>query len=179
MADDAPPAEHGGIDQAALAGTALAAVISVTGGSGAWGPFNTVTGLVLLLVLGTYYRPAPGEADAPRRVIAFGAVGALCVCVTSAWPLQHVVGHLWFGGVCVSEETPGDCEASHVTDCVLPWAWFATSVALWGIGAWSHRRRDRAPDAPPSRHVSARSPAVPASRTPRPSDTSGSRSGNP
>jgi hypothetical protein len=80
-------------DQAALMGAALAAIITITLGPGAWDRFSTVVGITLLSVLAGYYRPVTklGElraANATTKALALGAVAGLCTCIAIAQYVQ-------------------------------------------------------------------------------------------
>jgi hypothetical protein len=80
-------------DQAALFGAALAAILTLTLPSGPWAPLGSVFGLVLLAVVGGYYRPLPptGWLDALAKGAAFAAVTALASFILIAWPVQRLV----------------------------------------------------------------------------------------
>jgi hypothetical protein len=81
-------------DQAALAGAALAAVITVAVAEGAWALFDSVVGLSLLAVLGAYYR-VEDWSGTPGWVItnglALGAIVGVLLFLALAWPMQWVL----------------------------------------------------------------------------------------
>lgn len=130
--------DHTGTDQAALVGSTLAVVIAVTQGTGGWGPFNTVIGVALLLVLLGYYRRVPDDRAMLKRALAFASAIGLCLCMMLAWPLQDLlVGGLgWFRHSCGVD---ADCQAGKINDDVLSWLWL-TTVTAWGGRAWLRSR---------------------------------------
>jgi hypothetical protein len=90
------------VDQAAVLGTALAAVVALGfGGAGEWDWLATVTGLALLAVLSAFvHLPAP-TAPAVRahlQLAALSAVTALAATLVVAAPVQAVLAAASDGG---------------------------------------------------------------------------------
>jgi|tagenome__1003787_1003787.scaffolds.fasta_scaffold20527620_2 hypothetical protein len=129
------PAGGGGsehVDEAALAGTALAAVLALFLGEGAWDWVVLPVGIALLGVLGAFYE-LPNESrglswrfgrglideDWPRRaeVITVAIIVSLCLLLVFAWPTQSVMH--WIGGL---------QECDHIQE--------AQMVSLRGDQAW-------------------------------------------
>ena len=133
------------VDQAALLGTALVAVITVSTAPGAWDAFNTMTGITLLLVLFEYCEPVRSKVpdrsrgSTPLRTASFVCVAALCLCLTLAWPVQGLWGAR-YSSVCGGG--PG-CIAQHVDGHILIWVWLVMCPVLYGLTAWLNRRRER------------------------------------
>lgn len=72
---------------AALILGAVAAILSITQADGPYTSFDSVIGVVLLLLL--WGAPSLGLRDASMRVhVAVAAVVSLCVTLTLAWPLS-------------------------------------------------------------------------------------------
>lgn len=75
---------------AALVLTAAAAVVSITQAEGDYTSFDSVAGLVLLLLLWAA-APSLDVRNASARVhLACAAVVSLCITLTLAWPLSIV-----------------------------------------------------------------------------------------
>jgi hypothetical protein len=82
------------VDQAALMGAALAAIVAFVVSPGEFEPLASVLGATLLLVIFAYYRFRPwpkGRLEALRRGMALAAVSSLCACLLLAWPVQRVI----------------------------------------------------------------------------------------
>lgn len=121
-------------DQSALLGTALAAVLSLyAGGSDdeSWNAFNTLTGIMLLLVLIGYYQPGNRGRIQYVRSAAFASVSALCLCIATAWPLQIVWAYLLPDRTCKS-----NCVAKNISDQVLPCVWLLGAAAAYVLVRW-------------------------------------------
>lgn len=75
-----------------MLGVALAVSVSVSAAEGPWEPIETVVGLVLMLVVRTYFRRdgLARDEDRGRRLALAGVVG-LCWCLIAAWPIQSVL----------------------------------------------------------------------------------------
>jgi hypothetical protein len=87
------------VDQAALMGAALAAILAIFLPAGKWDRWGTVVGITLSFVVAGYYRipsspPSPdglwgGWWDAFTRAGAVAGVAALCLSIALAYPLQQ------------------------------------------------------------------------------------------
>lgn len=80
------------VDQAAVLGVALAVSVSISAAEGPWEPIETILGLVLMLVIRTYFRSdgLTGDENRVKRVTLAGIVG-LCWCLVASWPLQSAL----------------------------------------------------------------------------------------
>ncbi|HZN70879.1 MAG TPA: hypothetical protein VFC00_04230 [Micromonosporaceae bacterium] len=74
------------VDQAALAGAAVAGVIAISSAEGRYEPFETVTGVVLAILLAAYYRPSTPEKGRDEAVKALtpSAVVALVASLVAS-----------------------------------------------------------------------------------------------
>jgi hypothetical protein len=83
------------VDQAALMGAALAAILAVFLPAGRWEGWGSVVGITLTFVVAGYYRvphSAPsGWRDTITRAGALACVASLCVSIAIAWPLQLIL----------------------------------------------------------------------------------------
>jgi hypothetical protein len=81
------------VDDLALAGAAVAAVVAIAAADGPYEPFESVLGLVLAILLAVLYRPSPSDSAqlAWVRSAAAAAVGALVLCLILAFPIDQVV----------------------------------------------------------------------------------------
>jgi hypothetical protein len=87
------------VDQAALMGAALAAILAIFLPAGKWDRWGSVVGITLSFVVAGYYRippspPSPdgllgGWWDALTRAGAVATVAALCLSIALAYPLQQ------------------------------------------------------------------------------------------
>jgi hypothetical protein len=131
-------------------GVALAATITLVVSDRPYGLFTTVVGVSLLGVLVGYYRPSwKTVRDFPhalRRALALGAVGGLCIGVTTAFPVQQLEG---VGRVCIlqleayedqlalararNEPVPAVSDAFYqeIEDCL-----FQHTTTIWVTGTW-------------------------------------------
>jgi len=78
------------VDQAALMGTALAAIVALVVSTGVFGPLTSIMGATLLFVIFAYYREQQPRDFRPvlLRGLALAAVTSLCACLLIAWPVQ-------------------------------------------------------------------------------------------
>jgi hypothetical protein len=82
-------------DEAALLGTALAAILALTLGEGGWGWLGLAIGVSLLIVLITFFGfPGPGAKGRWGELTAFSAVASLCFVLVVAWPWQTIWANL-------------------------------------------------------------------------------------
>ena len=89
------------VDRAALLGAALTAVVALTfGGQGAWDWLASVTGVALVCVLVAFFRLQEHVGESRVELVAFAAVGALCLTLVLAAPLQVVVANSATGRDC-------------------------------------------------------------------------------
>jgi hypothetical protein len=81
------------VDQAALMGAALAAILAIFVPEGSWDGWGVVVGVTLSFVIAGYYRipssPPLGWRDALTRAGAVASVAALCLSIALAYPLQR------------------------------------------------------------------------------------------
>lgn len=111
------------VDQAAVLGVALAASVSISAADGPWEPMESVVGLILICLLGTYFGTHRVHGDANRRKrVSLASVLALSWCLVMAWPIQLVLSAV---------------DGREWTDVVLVVIWVALMV--------SHARRMRVP----------------------------------
>jgi hypothetical protein len=117
-------------DQAALMGTALAAIFATVITPGEYTVFDVVAGLSLSFVLAGYYQPPPVRGwEARRKALALGGVAGLLTNLTFAWPVQELLLRLG-----VFEQQCGDdaeCVANQITVGIMP----IVSAAFFLIGA--------------------------------------------
>jgi len=84
------------VDQAALAGVAVAGIISISSAEGRYEPFDAVVGIVLGLLLVAFYRPKRPTSP-PSSVfqsMAGAAVFGLVLCIVAAPMLDAYVAPL-------------------------------------------------------------------------------------
>lgn len=89
-----PAPGSGGVDRAALLGTAMAAVVALTfGAQGEWDWLAACAGLALLAVLAAFFRLPAGKSprDVDAELAALAAVTALAGVLVVAAPLQAVL----------------------------------------------------------------------------------------
>lgn len=89
------------VDQAALLGAAVAGVIAISASEGRYEALDSVSGVVLGLLLLTY---GPRAAQ-PLERLAVAAVGGLVACLAAAWPIDLVVH--WIASANDQEWTSG------------------------------------------------------------------------
>jgi hypothetical protein len=82
------------VDQAALMGAALAAIVALVVSPGEYGVLSSIIGAILLLVISAFYS-LDRRQDPPRRAFfrggALAAVTGLCAFLLISWPVQ-----IWF-----------------------------------------------------------------------------------
>lgn len=103
------------VDQAALMGAALAAIVALVVSPGEYGKLSSMIGATLLFVIVAFYRLElrPGHPfRAFFRGAALAAVTGLCACLLISWPVQnHWNGH---------KDAMNDCYYSYATNNNLP-----------------------------------------------------------
>jgi hypothetical protein len=79
------------VDEAALLGTSLAAILALTLGEGGWDWLGTTIGAALLAVIYAFFA-LPGLDDKRRwiELVALSLVTALCAALVIAWPWQWI-----------------------------------------------------------------------------------------
>jgi hypothetical protein len=147
-------------DQAALMGAAVAAIFALVLSPGEYGWHEVVVGISLGAVLLGYYRIPKGHFtwwNALTKSSAVGAVGALCLSLIFALPLQNWLEHHGSGAYCIEVQNQDpdmvrnepkyipedyyDCLGDEVNER-LPWVW-AAGVLVVGIPAYMLWRRER------------------------------------
>jgi hypothetical protein len=114
------------VDQAALAGVGVAGVIAISSADGPYEPFDSVTGIVLAVLLISFYRPQPPASNrqAWARAVPAAAVGSLVLCL--------IVSPLIEGIFAILSLKPGEARALGVS-CALSVLWvvlFVLAVVL-------------------------------------------------
>jgi hypothetical protein len=92
-------------DQAALMGAAVAAIFALVLSPGEYGWLEVVTGTTLGVVILGYYRFPSRHLtwrDALTKAAALGAVGALCLSLSVALPLQNLLEGHGSGHYCIT-----------------------------------------------------------------------------
>jgi hypothetical protein len=148
------------VDQAALMGAALAAILAVFLPAGRWEGWGSVVGITLTFVIAGFYRVPDsampsGWRDAITRAGALACVAALCVSIAIAWPLQSIFVS---DKVCRSEqvnlekdlerhpirlkELTDNCVGREVGE-ILIWVWFGLAIAIlgWHLSKWRPPRK--------------------------------------
>lgn len=89
------------VDEAALLGTSLAAILALTLGEGGWDWLGIAIGAALLAVIYAFFDlPAHDDNRRWRELIALSLVTALCAALVIAWPWQWVWSNTSTGKTC-------------------------------------------------------------------------------
>lgn len=88
------------VDQAALAGAAVAGVIAISASEGRYEPFESIVGIVLAILLLSYRRVSEGERsdDGWPGALSWAAVGSLVLCLIASFPVDQAVDAIMAGG---------------------------------------------------------------------------------
>jgi hypothetical protein len=97
------PTSHGEgasrIDEAALLGTALAAILALTLGEGGWDWLGPAIGAALIATLTAFFDlPAKTDRKRWRELVALACVAALCAALVLAWPWQVIYSRITGAG---------------------------------------------------------------------------------
>jgi ammonia channel protein AmtB len=139
-------------DVVALAGVAVAGIIAISSAEGRYEPFDAVSGIVLAILLISFYRMPRSITwrDALCEAAPVAAVGALLLCIMVAPIIDAAVAPL-----CADSS---DIEATGVTVVVssrLSWTWLIAYIPLWitffGIALRPSTRSTRASPPDPAR----------------------------
>src|SRR5947207_7588420 len=118
--------KHPAVDQAAIMGTTLAAVITLTISPGEFGPTDLMVGLTLLSIILAYAHLQPWPSSSFRvifRCAALATAGSLCTILIISWALQVLADHSSLAGSCPKGYSGGDCRGDIVVQHLTVW-WF-------------------------------------------------------
>jgi hypothetical protein len=145
------------VDQAALFGVTLAAILALFISEGSWAPLNVVVGAVLLSIIAGYYRlvHVGGWFDKTTKAGSFAAVVASCGSITAAYPVQQLfIRPIYMNGECRASNFSGGitdvqvaqekCIGYYTTESLLvPFVvFFLIALVIWLLFVLRHVRRN-------------------------------------
>lgn len=132
-------------DQAALMGTALAAIFATVISPGQYTTFDIVAALALSCVLVGYYRPPVASGwEAQRKAIALGGAVALLGNLLSSYPVQQRYVRVHQPQSCDTHTINGmdvECVANYITVHTMPILTAVFFALGWLLGLWLIGRR--------------------------------------
>ncbi|WP_433794729.1 hypothetical protein [Actinoplanes sp. CA-252034] len=115
-------------DLVALAGVAVAGIIAISSAEGRYEPFDAISGVVLAILLISFYRipPSINWRDALYEAASVAAVGALLLCIMVAPIIDAAVAPL-----SADSSATKAMEVTVVVSSRLSWTWLMAFIPLW------------------------------------------------